>query len=262
MQCVLHRRKTLSYKLKGKNVNRSLRIVVVLVALAIMSAWAAPVTQVVQLNNGNEFTIFVAGPDDSDKGILLVHDWFGVSPFYHAAADKLAKNGFRVVSVDLYGGQSATTHTDAWNLMKVLDADQVAAKIDRTLDELRTPGRQIAIMGFSMGTQHAFSAALRHDAITATVIWYGDTINDSDELKKLNGPVLAVYGSKDGPAADNAAIFSKAADGAGAAAEIWVYPGAQHAFAQPLFNQGTTYDPVATAAAWRLTVDFLARQFE
>jgi len=46
-----------------------------------------------------------------------------------------------------------------------------------------------------------------------------------------------------------------------AAAEIHVYPGAAHAFAQPLFNRGTTYDPVATDVAWQLTDGFLRRAF-
>jgi len=43
-------------------------------------------------------------------------------------------------------------------------------------------------------------------------------------------------------------------------AEIYIYPGAAHAFAQPLFNQGRTYDPIAAQTAWRLTEDFLRRR--
>ena len=59
---------------------------------------------------------------------------------------------------------------------------------------------------------------------------------------------------------DAAANFSKAADEAGAAAEIYIYPGAVHAFAQPLFNQGKTYDPVATSVAWLLAENFFERR--
>jgi len=54
--------------------------------------------------------------------------------------------------------------------------------------------------------------------------------------------------------------FAKAADAAGVGAEIYIYPGAAHAFAQPLFNQGRTYDPIAAQTAWRLTEDFLRRR--
>jgi carboxymethylenebutenolidase len=80
-------------------------------------------------------------------------------------------------------------------------------------------------------------------------------------LKSLQGPVFLVVGSADGAtAAENAAAFSKAADAAGEAAEVYVYPGAAHAFAQPLFNEGKTYDSIAAETAWRLSEDFLTRR--
>jgi acetyl esterase/lipase len=70
------------------------------------------------------------------------------------------------------------------------------------------------------------------------------------KLQALSGPALLIVGSADGPAPpENAAAFSRAADAAHAAAEVYVYPGAAHAFAQPLFNQGQTYDPGATHVA-------------
>lgn len=45
-------------------------------------------------------------------------------------------------------------------------------------------------------------------------------------------------------------------------AEVFIYPGAEHAFAQPLFNRGKTYDPVAAEVAWRLSEDFLKRRLQ
>lgn len=46
----------------------------------------------------------------------------------------------------------------------------------------------------------------------------------------------------------------------GVGAEVYVYPGADHAFAQPLFNGGRTYDAAAADVAWRLTENFLSRR--
>jgi carboxymethylenebutenolidase len=72
---------------------------------------------------------------------------------------------------------------------------------------------------------------------------------------------LLIVGSHDGPsAAESSLAFSKAADAAGVGAEVFVYPGAEHAFAQPLFNQGRTYDPAATRVAWQLSESFLKRR--
>jgi len=165
-----------------------------------------------------------------------------------------------VVAVDLYNGRSATTHDEASALLGALDANVAGEKIDAAVRSLADRPRRIAVMGFSMGARHALEAALRNKSVNATVLWYGDTTKDTDRLGSLSGPVLMVAGSKDGSALEDSSAFAKAANAAGAAAEVYVYPGVVHAFAQPLFNQGKTYDAAATETAWRLTEDFLKRR--
>jgi len=206
------------------------------------------------------FVSYMAGPQTAGECVVLVHDWFGVSPFYTDAAERLARQGYCVVAVDLYNGRSATTHNEASALLGALDANVAAEKIDAAIKSLGERPRKIALMGFSMGARHALAAALRNTSVRATVLWYGDITKDMDRLSKLSGPVLLVAGSKDGSALDDSSAFAKAADAAGSGAELYVYPGAVHAFAQPLFNQGKTYDPVAAETAWRITEDFLSRR--
>jgi carboxymethylenebutenolidase len=229
-----------------------------LLASSTLFAKAMPET----LHTSSEaFTAYVEGPTEAREGIVLVHDWFGVSPFYLDAMQRLAKRGYRVIAVDLYDGRRASTHDEAATLLGSLDTQAAARKIDAAIESLRTRRRTLAIMGFSMGAKHALSAALRNESVRATVLWYGETVNDPHELKSLQGPVFLVVGSADGAtAAENAAAFSKAADAAGEAAEVYIYPGAAHAFAQPLFNQGKTYDSIAAETAWRLSEDFLTRR--
>lgn len=205
----------------------------------------------------------VAGPLDADSAVVLVHDWFGVTPFYRETAENLGEAGYRVFGVDLYDGRSATTHQDAWALMQGLNAEGAARTIDAALANAASSHDKVAIVGFSMGAGHALAGAIRHaEQVCAAAVFYGATVNDPERLKRLRTPPLAIFGSLDGPAADNAAAFSKAADEAGIGAEIYVYPQAHHAFAQPLFNQGATYDPVATAAAWRVATDYLSRRLD
>jgi carboxymethylenebutenolidase len=191
----------------------------------------------------------------------MVHDWFGVSPFYVEAEDRLARDGYRVVAVDLYGGRSATTHEEAAKLLATVRDDVAGREIDEAIKSLSDGGRPVAVMGFSMGARHALSAALRNSSVRATLLWYGETIRDAQKLQQLGGPALLVVGSRDGgSASEDAAAFSKAADAAGKGAEVYVYPGADHAFAQPLFNQGKTYDPAAADVAWLLSESFLKRR--
>jgi len=222
-------------------------------------ARTAPIT--LYTGSSEPFTAYVAGPKDATKGVVLVHDWFGVSPFYTEAAQKLGNLGYRVVAVDLYGGRHATTHEQAGALLGGLHDDLAARELDAAIKFSSEGGRRVAVMGFSMGVKHALSAALRNGSVQATVLWYGETVKDPEALRHLGGAALLIVGSHDGPSAPESSLaFSKAADAAGVGAEVYVYPGADHAFAQPLFNQGKTYDPIATGVAWELTESFLSRR--
>ena len=211
--------------------------------------------------SSTSFVSYIAGPETASECVVLVHDWFGVSPFVTAAAERLARQGYCVIAMDLYNGRTATTHAEAGALLGALNSNLAGEKIDAAIKWLGDRPRKVAIMGFSMGAGHALAAALRNNSVQATVLWYGKTTKDAASLRRLTGPVLLVVGSKDGSTAlEDSLAFAKAADAAGAAAEIYIYPGAAHVFAQPLFNQGRTYDPVAAQTAWRLTEDFLRRR--
>jgi len=214
-----------------------------------------------QTSSSEPVAVYVAGPTEAREAVVLVHDWFGVSPFYTEAAQRLGDSGYRVLAVDLYAGRRATTHEQAAALLGALHEDLAGRQIDAAIEAASEGGRRVALMGFSMGAKHALAAALRSNSVHATLLWYGETIKESDSLRRLSGPVLLIVGSHDGPsAADSSLAFSKAADAAGVGAEVFVYPGADHAFAQPLFNQGRTYDPVATSVAWQLSESFLKRR--
>lgn len=241
------------------NLRACLYSMVLMLFICPAFAGVRPVT--LYTSSSEPFTAYMAGPEDATRAIVLVHDWFGVSPFYTEAAERLAGRGYRVVAVDLYEGHRAATHEEAGALLGVLRDDIAARKVDAAIKSAAERGRKVAAMGFSMGAKHALSAALRNGSIRATILWYGETIKDPEILRHLSGPMLLVVGSRDGPAAaESASSFSKAADSAGVGAEVYVYPGADHAFAQPLFNKGRTYDPVATAAAWQLSESFLDRR--
>jgi len=232
---------------------------VVFALLVALPCFGSTKIETLQTASAQMFSAYVDGPKDAGMGIVLVHDWFGVTPFYSQAAERLAKEGYRVVAVDLYDGHHAVTHEEAGTLMNAVDARLAGEKVDAAIKSLTDRPRKIAIMGFSMGAKFAFAAALRDKAVGATLIWYGETVNDASRLKSLAGPVLLVVGSKDGSAAENSAAFSKAGDAAGVRTEVHLYPGEEHAFAQPLFNQGKTYDAVVAESAWRVSEDFLQR---
>lgn len=211
--------------------------------------------------NGDKFSAYSAGPENAKAGIVLVHDWFGDSDFFQQSAQRLAKLGYRVIAVDYYNGESATTHEDAWELLSKLDKTLAVQKIEAAFDTLAKTQKQIASLSFSAGTELAYQAGLGRNDITAQALWYGYMPN-KNEGKKAIPATLVVIGSNDGDAAKNGEQYSAFMDANKSHGEFYLYPLAHHAFAQPLFNQGKTYDKKATSAAWAITENFFSRAFK
>ncbi len=139
--------------------------------------------------DGAEFRTFVAGPEDAKAGVLVVHDYFGISDATQQSVKHLGSLGYRSVAVDLYGGKSATSHEEAVKLMQSLDRKATDKILQAGLDYLKRPGRKLATIGFSMGAQESLNANLNDpEAVSATVMIYGfgfDKI-DTKRLERQN----------------------------------------------------------------------------
>lgn len=212
--------------------------------------------------DGSEIRAFLAGPADANAGVLVVHDYLGITPGTEESVERLGGMGYRALAIDLYGGISATKHEDAVKLMESLDRKAAAAVLQVGLDYLKRPGRKLATIGFSMGAQEALNANLNDpDAVSATVMVYGfgfDTV-DTQRLQRLESPVLAISGAEDTGATDAGIHFLSNMKSAKRACELFVYPGADHGYAQPLFNEGKNYNAGAVRATWLVIDDFLAK---
>ena len=201
-----------------------------------------------------------AGPEDAKIGILLVHDWFGITPFTRAAVARLAAAGYKVVAVDLYHGQAATTHPQAQTLMDALDGETVALQLLATIEQLAASGRKIVTLGFSMGGAPAFKAALASpERVAGSAIIYGGLSAEEAKLAQWPGELLLITGSLDSWAVESAEKIRSQLDGLDRAPEYYLYPNADHAFAQPLYNGGRNYDDEATQMMWLILEHFLAR---
>lgn len=240
-------------------------LVITVAALAGCNQADKPVnekTDIIQVTlntaSGTPFTTLIAGPEDASVGILIVHDWFGITPFTHDAVSRLAAAGYRVAAVDLYGGKSAEIHKDAFALLQTVVLDSARAIIRAGIKELKTPNRRIAMMGFSMGGEYVIDAGIENaDDLSAVVVWYGGTEADSARLSNLNAPVLLIGGGKDSP--ETTYALANLMESMNKSVEVHIFPGLGHAYAQPLFAKGKNYDKAATLSSWRLTDDFLQR---
>src|SRR5688572_25820619 len=114
----------------------------------------------------------------SGPGVLVLHAWWGLTPFFTGLCDRLAKEGFVALAPDLHNGQTAATVAEAEALMQQRDSERTEAIAAAAVDQLRghpaVTGQAIGTIGFSMGAAWAVAlASIRPDAVAAVVDFYG-----------------------------------------------------------------------------------------
>jgi carboxymethylenebutenolidase len=197
-------------------------------------------------------------------GVILFHEWWGLNDNIRSMADQLAAQGYDALAADLYGGASATTPGQAQKLMQAALGDM--PKIDRNIDaayaflQAQAPGgkpRKIATIGWCFGGSISFEAAQELSGkLAATVIYYGFVNDKPEALSKMKAPVLAFFGAQDpGIPPATAEAFRKGLEALGAHPQVYIYPDAGHAFANP---SGKHYRARDAEDAWGKTLVFLS----
>jgi carboxymethylenebutenolidase len=112
-----------------------------------------------------------------------------------------------------------------------------------------------------MGGGYSLDVALQEPTLAADVINYGHLATDLDALKKINAPILGLFGGQDrGITPDDVKKFGATLDQLGKKIDVKIYDDAGHAFENP--NNKDGYRAADAADAWNRTVAFLADEFE
>lgn len=214
--------------------------------------------------NGRDLTGYLAYPANAEGGlpaILVIHEWWGLNDNIRAMADRLAAEGYAALAVDLYGGQTAADPEAALALMQKASADQ--AVLGRNLKQAHAflsneiKAARIGTLGWCFGGSMSLKAGVElGDRVDAVVVYYGHVSGDAEFLKPLQAPLLGLFGAADqGIPVESVRQFEAALKSAGKSAEVHLYDGAGHAFANP---SGVNYKADAAEAAWKRTLEFLA----
>lgn len=205
---------------------------------------------------GTAFEVYAVGAEEAPRGILIVHDWWGLRQYNRQWAGRFADRGYRAVVVDLYDGQVPSDPADAGEIMRSVDQDEADGKLRAALEFVKRPKRKVATLGWSFGGVQALRAALLEpEAVCATIMYYSRIITDVTVLQSLRAPVLAIFSERERTWQEKQAKFKQAMTQAGGQLEVASYP-AEHGFVNP---DSEHYDAEATHAAWELTVSFLDR---
>ena len=196
-------------------------------------------------------------------GIVMIHENRGLNDNIKSTADILAKQGYVVLAVDLFQGQVTSDPNRARELSTdVRNNPGVAIENMKSavayLSSLQNVNAsRIASIGWCFGGGQSLQLALNSEdhPLAATIIYYGQVVNDTGELSKIRWPVLGIFGDKDQAiSVDSVRAFEKALNEVGVTNQIHIYPGVGHAFANP---SNENYAPQETADAWMKTLAFL-----
>ena len=204
--------------------------------------------------------VFPADMVDPLPAIIVIHEWWGLNDNVRAMADRLAGEGYIVLAVDLFGGATATTPEQArQQMLRVVENPRAANENMRRAYEFvsSTAGApRIGSLGWCFGGGWSLNTAmLLPDELDATVIYYGQVTDDEEKLRPISSPILGLFGAQDqGITVESVENFEAALERLRKNYDIHIYPGADHAFANPT---GTAYNAAAAEDAWQKTVAFL-----
>ncbi|MES9943455.1 MAG: dienelactone hydrolase family protein [Candidatus Thiodiazotropha sp.] len=211
---------------------------------------------ILKTSQDESFNAYLAGDEAAESGVMILHEWWGVMPHNRQWADSLADIGHLALVVDLYDGRTTDDPELAAEMMRNIDQPRAERKLQAAIDYLHRPGRRIATFGCSFGGKQSMQASLlRPDKVSATLVAYCRMETDVARLKRLSGPVLAIYAQQERNWPQKQEDFEAAMKAAGKETEAAGFDAA-HGFTNPTSPR---YDAEADQASWQSIVDFLQR---
>lgn len=193
-------------------------------------------------------------------GILLLQEIFGISDYIQQRAADLAALGYYVAAPEIYWRLDDTDLDEsapdlleqAVAVMSRVDWDLAVSDSVATLEYLRGRGEEVGIFGFCFGGGLGYKVAAVSPP-DVLVSYYGSALPRLLDLK-VDVPSLHHFGDADDYLGADLDRVVKVLDSP--ENEIHRYPGAGHAFDNPL---PAFHHAGASALAWQRSTEFLSR---
>lgn len=244
----------------------------------LYSAKAEIKTATVEYKQGDATLEGFHAYDDAKQGkrpgILIVHQWKGLGDYEKERAQMLAKLGYNVLAVDIYGkGVRPNNPKDAGALAGKYKSDRALLRnrVKAGLDELKknslTDPKNTAAIGYCFGGTTVLELARSGADVAGVVSFHGGlgTPNPGD-AKNIKSKVLALHGADDPHVAPpEVAAFEKEMREANVDWQLVAYGGAVHSFtdwnAGNDHSKGAAYNEKADKRSWEAMKQFFAEIF-
>ncbi len=184
--------------------------------------------------------------------VLLYHHIQGLTDGVRAFADDLRQAGHTVHTPDLFDGRTFGSIEDGFGFARETGLDTIRERGAAAADEL---GPGLVYAGFSFGVTIAQRLAqTRPDARGALLIYSCIPVAEFGEAWPAGVPVQ-IHGKEGDEFFDEDLPAARELADSAAAAELFVYPGDEHLFADSSLD---AYDPEAAALLMERVRAFLA----
>ena len=200
--------------------------------------------------------------------VVVVHGWDGINDHIRDVARRLATAGYVALVPDLlsrYGGTSSFASQEAAiAASRKLDDETITKDLAGSVSFLKgqnyVRANKIGITGFCWGGGRALMFTTRSKDLAASVIYYGESPRNIDDVKNITAPVLAHYGELDQRINPGLPKLEEAMKKYGKSFEYKIYAGAPHAFNSD--NDPESYREEAAKEAWSRTLAFFKKYLQ
>lgn len=210
------------------------------------------------MDQGRAGTAYLALPrGDTGPGVLVLHSWWGLTPFFKDVCDRLADEGFVALAPDLFVGEQPATVEDAERLLAEAPPNELAhlsrSSLRTLVDLPGTTSDRVGVLGFSMGGSLGLwlSARLPEEVAAAAVFYAAQDIDFVDARCAF----LGHFAEEDAYVSPDDRVLLEADLGVlGFETTFHDYPGTRHWFFEA---DRPEYDEAAASVAWDRTITFL-----
>jgi dienelactone hydrolase len=249
-----------------------------LFAALVHSASANVKTETVEYQQGDTTLQGLLSYDDADAkprpGVLLVHDWMGVSDYARSRAEQLASLGYVAFAADIYGkgvrpadAKEAAGLAGKYKIDRALYRERLKAGLAQLTGHKLVASGQVAAIGYCFGGTGVLEAARSGLDLKGVVSFHGGLATPTPEdAKNIKCPVLILHGADDPfVKPEEVAAFKKEMADAKVKYEFVAYPGAVHSFTRPDAgsdnSKGAAYNAAADQQSWAAMRKFFSEIF-
>lgn len=251
-------------------------------ALASISVQAEIIGKTINYTDGETSMHGYIAYDDSAKGqrpgVLVVHEWWGHNEYVRQRARMLAEQGYVALAVDMYGEGLQLDHPkDAMKFSKQLstnfpitksrfDAAMILLKQQSNVDK-----EKLAAAGYCFGGGTVLQLARSGLDVDVAAVFHGSLITSKPAQKDQVKAKVLVFNGDDDPMVkpEHINAFKQEMRNANVDYKFFSYPGAKHAFTNPVadkmaskFNLPLAYNEKADKHSWAEFLKALEQSFK